>query len=926
MTRGIRFTPFLRAGLFAAVTLPAGPARGADVPLVRQAPIAEDTHVSAASVVDMDGDGDADVVSTNVDALYWYENTGGSWSQRTIQTVPPSVLSAATADLDSDGDVDVLSTGAPSNIVFWHENTAGNGSAWAAHTLATATNAREVETGDVDGDGDLDVLVGSLNRVAWLENTGNPSAWPLRTIMSAATFPSSIVPVDLDRDGDLDVVASDSASSSVLLFWAENTAGNGTSWTVRSVATGSNGGAHVAAADINGDGDVDLVVGYSASHLRWFENAAGTGTAWTAQTIAGIPGNGRVSTGDLDGDGDQDVLAGFAGTADDHTFWFENAAGDGSAWTRHTVAKSDEASPSVFVSADLDRDGDHDFLLGTGGSDRLVWFRNDSIHRRACFAPAAAVYTSTSASPGPLSLADVDGDGALDVVSYVLDITGPILWHENAADDGSAWLTHTLATGVNDSRALASADVDRDGDTDVLSAAQSGNQIAWHENLGGGSSWASHTVGSFTRPVALSVADFDGDGDVDALAAGDDNTSLRWFANDGSGLGWTLTTLCQVIASCFGSGLAVGDVDRDGDLDAASSPTVFESRVRWHENVAGSTWTPHTVGTSLPLPSHGLAAGDLEGDGDLDLMGAFHYTPDTGLRWFANDDGIGGAWSRQTVSLSPAHRVTLGDLDRDGDLDAAATGNGPEAVTWHENEGGAVAWTAHTLATSIASGFGVAAGDVDRDGDLDLVASRRNDRRIDWFANRSGQFSLQAVDIAPPGAPNGALVAMLRAVATHLGRAGDGSLELATLGIKFEQAAGNPLTNAEANALIESLRIYQDSNGSGVFEPGADVQVLTVPTLALVGGVLLVPLDDGDPGVQVGFGTPRTYFVVTELTANASTQSPNLFRVRLLGLGPWASTAEDRTYDIALEPACPADVASSVMGAIPVTLMRFSVE
>jgi len=90
--------------------------------------------------------------------------------------------------------------------------------------------------------------------------------------------------------------------------------------------------------------------------------------------------------------------------------------------------------------------------------------------------------------------------------------------------------------------------------------------------------------------------------------------------------------------------------------------------------------------------------------------------------------------------------------------------------------------------------------------------------------------------------------------------------------------------------------------------------------------VQTIDFPDGDTNVQVQQGSPRAYFVVTELTANANTQTPNRFRVTHLGLGPSASAAEDRTYDLPLRPACPADVSSSLLGITPVELMDFRIE
>jgi hypothetical protein len=137
---------------------------------------------------------------------------------------------------------------------------------------------------------------------------------------------------------------------------------------------------------------------------------------------------------------------------------------------------------------------------------------------------------------------------------------------------------------------------------------------------------------------------------------------------------------------------------------------------------------------------------------------------------------------------------------------------------------------------------------------------------------------------------------------THRGRAGDGDEELATLGLLFEEAPGDPLSSAEANALIDSLAVYRDT-GSGVFEAGSDTLVDSLDTLTLTAGAQTLPLTDGHAGAQVVFGTPGTFFAVVTLTSDANSQTPHWFRVTHLAES--GSTAEDRSFDIPLvmEPA-----------------------
>ena len=115
------------------------------------------------------------------------------------------------------------------------------------------------------------------------------------------------------------------------------------------------------------DGDLDVVVASgTADDLDWFENTAGNGSAWTEhQSDGSFDGVACIRAADVDGDGDLDVLASALGTSDD-IVWYENTGGDGSAWSKHNI-DTNFADPRVVEAADIDGDGDLDvYATGTG--------------------------------------------------------------------------------------------------------------------------------------------------------------------------------------------------------------------------------------------------------------------------------------------------------------------------------------------------------------------------------------------------------------------------------------------------------------------------------------------------------------------------------------------------------------------------------
>ena len=210
----------------------------------------------------------------------------------------------------------------------------------AIETGALAT--RRAVTGDLDGDGSLDVAIASAgdDTIAWYAGDGSGGFGPRQIVTSTAAGARDVAMADLDRDGDLDLVAASADDATVA--WYENVAGDGSTWTFHSLTTSAPGACGVFTADLNGDGALDvLAVSADEDRVSWFENPAGPG-AFVEHTIDVDPdgagglagfsdGASDIAAADLDGDGALDVVV--ASSLDDTVAWYRNISGDGLGWT-----------------------------------------------------------------------------------------------------------------------------------------------------------------------------------------------------------------------------------------------------------------------------------------------------------------------------------------------------------------------------------------------------------------------------------------------------------------------------------------------------------------------------------------------------------------------------------------------------------------
>ena len=266
--------------------------------------------------------------------------------------------------------------------------------------------------------------------------------------------------------------------------------------------------------------------------------------------------------------------------------------------------------------------------------------------------------TATSSSQG-IALGDIDGDNDLDIV-VANDGQANIVY----LNDGSGSfppIGANLSAATNDSRGIALGDIDGDNDLDIVVANDGANRV--YLNDGSGSFTGRDLSTDMNNSRSIALGDIDGDNDLDIVVANFGAT--RVYENDGRG-SFTGRDLDST-ATNNSQGIALGDLDGDGDLDVVVANFIQEDIVHLNDGRGSFTGRPLSTETGT---SQGIALGDLDGDGDLDLVVAIGGDYGYENRVYTNDGRGSFAGSDLEMGVErPSNSVALGDLDGDGDLD-----------------------------------------------------------------------------------------------------------------------------------------------------------------------------------------------------------------------------------------------------------------
>jgi hypothetical protein len=360
--------------------------------------------------------------------------------------------------------------------------------AFSPSPIGSSFTARErpqiahVKPVDLDGDGLVDVIACDLvqHRVVWIRQAPR-GTFTETAIGDTVLAPAHAEPADLDRDGDLDVmvaslgvlVPSNAKIGAVIVL--END-GHGR-FTNRVLASEIARVSDVRAGDLDGDGDLDLAVaqfGYNEGQTRWMRNDGGWRFASTV--LQNLSGPINVEIADLDGDGDSDI-ASLVSQEWEEVYAFVN---DGRGQFESRLiwgSTNDDFGSSWLSAADLDHDGDIDFLYSNGdGFDYATgggrpWHGVQWIENRGSLTFDLHRIAELSGASSPQAT-DLDGDGDLDVAvvsaynNWDNQAAHSLVWLEN--DGRMTFALRPLANTPTHLITLGTADLTGDGRADLV--------------------------------------------------------------------------------------------------------------------------------------------------------------------------------------------------------------------------------------------------------------------------------------------------------------------------------------------------------------------------------------------------------------------------------------------------------------------------
>jgi hypothetical protein len=616
----------------------------------------------------------------------------------------------------------------------------------------------------------------------------------------------------------------------------------------------------VVAGDFNGDTkqDVAAIVNVTGGTSNAIAVVLGNGDGSFQQpmfTVLGPTYVDRIYTADLNGDGNDDVVIVYSGSVNGFL-----SNGDGTFGAQTPVASS-IVNPAAVALSDVDGGGLIDVVVADELSGEIATFRGNG--DGTFQAPSRTFVTATQLTGA--AIADVNGDGKLDLVSrsqvFLADGAGGFLSPTSLVSPNPGAPFCGGFEGM-----VAVGNLNGNSMPEIVTADCASNTVTLYVNNGNGTFQAGTALAAGSNPTTVIIRDADGDGRNDIIAAGADLTIL---AGDGTGTFQTARTgyafggylwVRPVVADFNGDGKAdilvpeyMPDYDFSltylqntgtGSFNAATdyySPAPPAGEAAYGFDIASADFNGDgqpdfvlgnsgsaSVGVTVFLAGSGgglqpavnygtggalnyVATGDFNGDGKQDIVASDAVTSEialflgNGSGTFQDEPGFPAA------SSGGAYGMVVGDFNGDHKPDIAVLGSPASVIVLlNSSTGGAAGFEGPASYAINGEGWGIASADLNRDGTLDLVVTQGNSAFVSILLGQGDGTFVSAPDFALPLAyPDGVAVGDLD---------GDGNPDIA-VAIDDDAEMGIAVALGNGDGSFQDGILYPSASTLGSIQP-----------------------------------------------------------------------------------------------------------
>ncbi|MGB0600416.1 MAG: FG-GAP-like repeat-containing protein, partial [Rubripirellula sp.] len=434
-------------------------------------------------------------------------------------------------------------------------------------------------------------------------------------------------------------------------------------------------------------------------------------------------------------------------------------------------------------------------------------------------------------SSGNLGIGGASNDGEVEDYEVTISPAKELV--------GDQWTQIVISSTANRAHDVHAADVDGDGDMDILAVSEEGNKVAWYENSGNFNFSERLIANSAHAPNSVFAVDIDGDGDIDVLRTSRANNNLAWHENDGN---QNFTERLISNSYTYARHVFAADMDGDGDMDVVSAWRTGGDRFIWYENDGSENFTQHVFSVSAPNAHMALPV-DVDKDGDMDVVAASYGNSTSPLgsdgkfSWYENDGDENFTERILSTTTDGAAYAFATDVDGDGDIDLGVSVAALGHILWFQNDGNQN-FSERVISADVKNVNQIQAMDIDGDGDIDVVSSSQDgNRKIAWHINDGNENFTEEIISTQVNAASSVFTTDID---------GDGDFDVLSASIEDDKIAlyvkqANPTLEALSNLSINEDSAEQTVNLAGISAGGGESQPLRVTAISSSTGLIPNP-------------------------------------------------------------------------------------